>query len=96
MTNFEKLKEMPINIFAEWLDEYLAFDDVPHMQWFDRKYCRNCPSIMCHYENSERELPCSWCEIHGKCKFFQEMDEVPENKEIIKMWLESEVIKNDR
>lgn len=28
MTNFENIKEMPINIFAKWLDEHLAFKDM--------------------------------------------------------------------
>lgn len=93
MNNWTKLKNMETEDFAEWLDEYGAFDNSPWMRWFDDKYCKNCPDIVCKYEDSEREFSCSYCETYGKCKFFQEMDEVPENKEIVKMWLESEMEK---
>lgn len=91
MTRFEYFKNMGIDTFSEWLDEHGQFDDSPWMMDFDRKYCQNCEPIMCHYEDSEREFPCSYCEVHEKCKFFPDMIEAPGNKEIIKMWLESEV-----
>lgn len=91
MTQFEKLKNMKIDEFAEWLDKYGAFDGSPWIQWFDALYCNNCESIMCHHINSEHEFPCSWCELKGKCKFFPDLDEAPDNKMIVKMWLESEV-----
>ena len=91
MNRFEKFKNMDIDTFSEWLDEHGQFEDSPWMMGFDRKYCQNCEPIMCHYEDNEREFPCSYCEIYGKCKFFPDMNETPGNKEIIKMWLESEV-----
>lgn len=91
MNNFENFKSMSIDQLAEWLDKYLAFDDAPHMVWFNEKYCNNCESIMCHYEDSEREFPCAHCELNNKCKFFPEMDEVPGSVEIVKLWLEAEV-----
>lgn len=46
---------------------------------------------MCKYEDGEREFPCSYCELNGNCKFFPDLDEVPDNKKIIKMWLETEI-----
>lgn len=88
MTNFERFRAMGLNELVDWLDEYGAFDDSPWTQWFDCKYCKNCPDVMCHYEGREREFPCSWCEIHGKCQFFQELNDTPDNKEIIRMWLQ--------
>lgn len=91
MTYFDILKSMDIHQFAEWLDENCRFDDSPWIAWWDAKYCKNCEPIMCCYKGSNREFPCSWCEIEHNCKFFQNIDEVPNNKEIIKMWLESEV-----
>lgn len=91
MAQFEKLQSMDIEELAEWLDKYGQFDGSPWMKWFDELYCKNCESIMCHYLDNEYEFPCSWCEINDKCRFFPEMDEAPDNKEIIKMWLESEV-----
>lgn len=90
MTNYEYLRSMSEDNFAEWLDEYGQFDGSPWILWFDEKYCKNCPDVMCRHEDGEREFPCAWCEIHGKCKFFQEMNEIPDNKEIIGLWLESE------
>lgn len=94
-TNFEKMKSMSVDQLAEWLDKYLAFDDAPHMVWFNEKYCNNCESIMCHYEDSTYEFPYAYCELNNKCKFFPEMDEVPGSVEIVKMWLNSEVEENE-
>lgn len=95
MTIFEYLRSMSEDEFAEWLDEHGAFDQSLWIMDFDKKYCKNCPDVMCKYEGSEREFPCAWCEIHGKCKFFQEMNDVPNNKDIIKLWLAEEMT-NDR
>lgn len=91
MNNWVKLKNMSKEDFAEWLDKYGMFDNSPWMMWFDQQYCKNCEDIMCKYENGKREFPCSFCELNGNCKFFPDLDEVPDNKMIIKMWLESEV-----
>ena len=86
-TVFDKFKSMNIDEFAEWLDEYGMFDNSPWMSWFDQKYCKNCEYIMRKYEDDTKEFTCSWCELNGNCKFFPDLDELPENKEIIKMWL---------
>ena len=91
MTNYERIKSMNIDKFSDWVDEYGQFGISPWMSWFEQKYCNNCENIMCKYEDGERELPCSYCEVYDICKFFQDLDEVPDNKMIIKMWLESEV-----
>lgn len=90
MNNFEKLKSMSVDELAEWLDKNGIIDNSPWMEDFNKKYCNNCESVMCKYEDGNREFPCSYCEIYDKCKFFNELNEVPNNKEIIKMWLESE------
>ena len=91
MTNFDKFKQMELKEFVEWLDEYGAFDGSPWMKWFDEKYCQNCDSIMTHpvgYPNTE--IPCSYCELYGNCKFFPDKEDTPDNKEIIEMWLAEE------
>lgn len=90
-TVFDKFKSMNIDEMAEWIDEYGMFDNSPWMWWFDQKYCKNCEPIMCHYEDSTREFPCAWCELNDGCKFLPDAKGMPNNKEIIKMWLESEV-----
>ena len=92
MTQFEELKRMDIEALAEWLDKHGQYDGSPWCKWFDETYCKRCESIMCHYEGSNIEFPCAWCELNdGKCKFFPEMHRAPSSLETVKMWLESEV-----
>lgn len=92
MNQFEKIKLMDIDDFAEWLDEHGAYNDSAWDKWFDDNYCQKCETEYIYSERFDRELPCGWCEIHNdKCKFFKDMDSVPDNRQIIKMWLESEV-----
>lgn len=90
MNNFDMLKNLTKDQLSEWLDKYINFDYSPHMTWFNTCYCSNCEPVICKYEDGNREFPCSYCEIYDKCKFFNELNEVPSSKEIIKMWLESE------
>ena len=91
MTRFEQIKLMDIDELSEWLNRQESWDTSPWVDWWDSTYCQNCESVMAFvpYLNGEHE--CSYCELNGKCKFFPEMSEVPDNKEMIKMWLESEV-----
>jgi hypothetical protein len=91
MTVFESIKSKNIDEIVDWLDEYGDFDGSPWMKYFNENYCGKCETIMCHYENSDKEFPCSWCELFKKCKFFRQMDDIPDNKDIIKMWLESSI-----
>lgn len=90
MNNLEKLQSMSIEDLAKWLDENGKFDTAPWTIWFDRKYCSNCESIMCHYEDSTHEFPCAWCELNDGCKFLPDAKGMPSNLETIKMWLEVE------
>ena len=101
MTNLKHIQSMSLEDFAEWLDEHGQFDDSPWMHWFDQKYCAGCESIKCKYkdvahlfgfddESNEREMMCAYCEVHGKCKYFEELDDIPNNLEIIKLWLKEE------
>lgn len=91
MTHFDNFKMMTIEQFAEWLDEYGQFDGAPWIKWFNEQYCDNCKPIMCQYKNSEWEFPCSWCELEHKCKFFPDMNDAPNNRNIIKMWLKANI-----
>lgn len=88
---FDDIKSKSVDKFAEWLDKYGMFDNSPWMEWFDKKYCNKCEPVMCRYKDSKSEIPCSWCELENKCKFFPNLDHTPDNKDIIKMWLESEM-----
>ena len=97
MTNFEDIKSMSLEAFAKWLDKHGQFDNSPWMTWFDENYCNKCESIECHYAECEEKLgieplynsaiKCAWCELENKCKYFPDIDWVPDNIDIIKMWL---------
>ena len=95
MNNFEKIQSMSIDELAEFLDEHGQFDTAPWTQWWDCTYCKNCEPIMCKYEDSETEHPFAYCEIYGNCRFFQDKDEIPNSKEIVKMWLKSEAVDDE-
>lgn len=88
MTIFDGFKSMNIDEFAEWMNKYWDSDNAPWWGWWDEKYCQNCEPEIGHYENCDRDMEFGWCELHGKCRFFQEMDDIPDSKQTIKMWLE--------
>lgn len=91
ITNFEKIKLMSIEELTDLLCKYDSFENPPWSTWWNTNYCQQCESVMAFvpYLNGEHE--CAWCEVNGRCRFFQELNEVPSLKDIIKMWLESEV-----
>lgn len=101
VTNFENLKKMSLEDLAEWLDENGVFDGSPWSEFFNKEYCEKCEAIKCNYVDAKETLgiqlfsygdsiECAHCEIYGKCKFFPEFDDVPDNKTVIKLWLEEE------
>ena len=83
MTVFEKIKNMDIDEFAKWFDDNCAHDEDPAIRWWNEKYCNVCESEIDGFNEF------CWCELHGKCIFFQDMDEVPNRKDMVKLWLES-------
>ena len=84
MNNFEKIKSMSVDELTKYFDDYMMFGCCPWDTWFDNNYCKKCESII--REGSEY----AYCELCDNCKFFQDMKDVPDNKQIIKMWLENE------
>ena len=94
MNNFEKLKSMNIEELTDWIDKYGQFDDSPWMEWFDKTYCKNCESIKCHSKSSSAEIPCAYCELHDNCKFFPNIEHIPDTKDIVRMWLETDTDKS--
>ena len=102
MNNFEKLQSMSIEDLAKWLNENGIVDNSPWMENFNNKYCAKCEAVMCKYEDAEEtvgfkpmfsdnEIECAYCEVYKKCWYFEDMDEVPDGVEIVKLWLEAEV-----
>lgn len=101
MTKFESIKSKNIDKLAEWLDKYGQYDDSAWSKWFDKTYCQKCEAVAMPREEYARIIGwdysdysggiiCNYCEVNNKCRYFQDMDEMPNNKEIIKMWLETE------
>ena len=89
MTVFEKIKSMNVEEFTKWFYENCTNDDDPVIKWWNDTYCKNCPSEIGKYEDSDREMEFCWCELHDGCRFFPEMKETPDNEQMIKLWLES-------
>ena len=104
MNNFEKLQSMSIEELAELLDQNGMIDNSPWVEDFNNKYCAKCEPIMCKYEDAEdvlgfkpmydNEIECAWCEIYKKCRYFEERNEVPDSKEMARLWLEAEAEDN--
>lgn len=91
---------MPIKEFAKWLDSNGQHDNSPWIMWFDSQYCSKCEPEIVKREDSmsklgfkllfKNETECSYCEIHKKCRYFPDMEEIPSNTDIIEMWLKEE------
>lgn len=102
MTNFKHLQTMTVEQLADWLDKNGMFDGSPWLDWFNKSYCEKCEAIECHYEKAkmdlgidliytDRTIECAYCELEPKCRFFPELEKVPDNKKVIEMWLIEEV-----
>lgn len=106
VTNFNRIQSMNVEELAEWLDKHGQFDGAPWTHWFDDQYCKNCAAIECNYAQAKTDLgitpfynetiECAYCELideFGKkrCRFFPELDDIPDNKKIIEMWLIEEI-----
>lgn len=102
MTRFEKFQKMNLTELAQELNSLTETDCAPWDEEFDKKYCKNCPSIECEYECAQKwsrfysdnrtiTIKCSYCELHDKCKFFPDKNSIPTDAEVIEMWLKEEV-----
>ena len=90
MTNFEKLKSMNEEEISEFLDSTANIDDTPWIVWFNKKYCENCETIRSYERTPDVYYDSTYCEVNGNCRYFQDKDDIPDNKEMIELWLESE------
>lgn len=89
MTVFESIKNKNIDKLAEWLDEHCNFDFAPWWRFWDENYCNKCESVI-FSDDEGGKMEFAYCEHYGNCRFFKEMADTPDNKQTIKMWLESE------
>ena len=90
MTVFDGIKSKNIDELTEWINENLVFDRAPFWKWWDNNYCSKCVSELGYMPHLNKECEFAWCELNGKCKFFMELNDIPDEKQIVKMWLESE------
>lgn len=93
MTNYERLKSLPIDELANWLDQYGAFDTAPWNIYFSHKYCDNCEPIEKKIEGlgfHGEPVLCTYCEINDKCIYFPNIEKTPNNLGVIKLWLNAE------
>ena len=92
MTIFEYINEQvkDIDKFVDWLDKYWTTYDSPWIKWWDDNYCKKCESEETYVAGFNRECNVAWCELNKGCKFFKEIQAIPNDKQIIKMWLKSE------
>ena len=89
MTVFEKIKGKNIDELVNWIDEHFAFDDAPYWHFWDENHCNKCePVVRTDEDGHKKEY--AYCEVYGNCRFFKDMDDIPDHKQIIKIWLESE------
>lgn len=86
MTVFDMIQNKNIDELADWINEYFAFDSAPYWDWWDEKYCKKCEAIIA----TDDEAEFAYCEVYNNCRFFKDMNDIPDHKQIIKMWLESE------
>ena len=91
MKQIDVFNSMNIDEFVDWLDEYGGFESSPWLKWWDETYCKNCDSVCAASPNGYGEAEYGYCELHGNCRYFKDLNDVPSTKQIIKMWLESEI-----
>lgn len=90
MKVYDNIKSKNIDQLVDWLDECVVYDNAPWFVWWDENYYKKCASENAYIPELDKKCECAWCEIHGKCKFFKELDSIPDNKQTIRLWLESE------
>ena len=90
MRIFDIIKSKNIDGLAEWLDKFKMWDDTPWTLWYNETYCKKCEPIV------KDGMDYGYCELNDNCRYFKDMEEIPNSKQMIKLWLESEEINEDR
>ena len=89
ISNYEYLRSLSIDGLAEWFESNIwNWENTPWNDWFDDTYCNNCDPEFIEWEGRTNKVPIGWCELHGKCKFLQHLDDIPDDKQVVKLWLE--------
>lgn len=89
MRAFDYLKSKSIDELTDWFDKNFISLATPWWEWWNKNYCNKCEAEVVLDDNGyDRDY--GYCELNDKCKYFQDMECVPDCKQVIKMWLESE------
>lgn len=101
MNNFSFMQSMSLDELAMWLYKNCNIDDAPWTKWFTDTCCNRCEPVIISPDEAESKLgikswsnlvdvECAYCELEHKCKYYLDFDDIPDNLEIIKMWLKQE------
>ncbi len=102
MTNFEKItREMDMDDLTDLFNSIDCIENAPWNKWFNVKYCNSekCPTIEAKCLNGST-CQFAYCELNrkesgeGKCCFFPDKDILGGYRDVIKLWLESDVVDN--
>lgn len=90
MRVFDVFQSKNIDELVVWFDKYGTFGGCPWDEWFEENYCGKCEAEIIYSDKTGDVHECAWCELHNKCKHFLDLSNIPDNKQIIEMWLNSE------
>lgn len=91
MNRYEQIKNCTKNELVVLLASLDGGGEEPWTAWFGHKYCDNCESEMAYVKYFEKELECSWCELHhGVCKYFPDKKKGVFVEDMIELWLDEE------
>lgn len=90
MKIIDVIKSYTTDEMVDFLDEYSMHDSNPWFDWWDENYCSKCMTEIKFTPYCGRYFEYAYCELHNNCRYFQDMEEVPDSKQILKIWLETE------
>ena len=91
MTVFEQIKNMDIDEFTAWITVNWLYSGDLVIDWWDKTYCRKCKPEKITFPNIDHEYECSYCGEYDKCRYFTELDKMPDDLMRVKLWLQSHV-----
>lgn len=90
MKAIDTIKSFTIDEMVDFLDEYSIHDLTPWFIWWDKNYCNKCMEEIKFNPYYERNSEYTYCELNNNCRYFQDLNEVPDSKQVLRMWLETE------
>ena len=91
MTVFKQIKNMTLDELAVWIRDNWLHDGDLVIDWWDKNYCQKCEPEKITFPNIDHEYECCYCEKYDKCRYFTELDKMPDDLMRVKLWLQSHV-----